>query len=533
MNPEKALVGHWPFRGDCRDHSQFGHEIQACRALQTGAAGPNGTANTAALFDGRASQITVAHHPALNFGTADFSIAVWVHTDKDVTDVLGDIVSKYDPASRNGFNFSIVSHSGVTGTHANDRNVHFGIDNGRIDPRWTDCGRVGRAVWIASLCVFDGQLYTATLEPNAGESGHVYRYVGPNQWKDCGSPAACNAVSSLAVCQGSLYCGTMRYKTSGSCLPESPNKNPGGKVFRYNGPNRWIDCGQLDDGDGIHCMAVFVGELYAAPLYDHGIFVYQGGTEWKSIGPDARVMCLGAWNGHLYALTSGRDNVYRLDQDGRWDRIDSPPATVQLYSFAVYRGKPHIGTWPGGDVFRYDDATWTSVGSPGYTLETMGMAVYNGKLYAGVLPMASVYRYDADNGWTYTGTVDNSHDVQLRRAWSMAVHDGKLFCGTLPSGHVLSLEAGKLASYDHPLEPGWKHLTAVRRSDRLEVFVDGELRAQSSDFDPQDFDLTNDQPLSIAFGAHDNFNGRMSDLCLYNRALRPTEVVSLAQRNTP
>ena len=155
------------------------------------------------------------------------------------------------------------------------------------------------------------------------------------------------------------------------------------------------------------------------------------------------------------------------------------------------------------------------------------MMVYNGKLYAGTLPLAEVYRYDGGTTWTRTGQLDTTPDVRYRRAWSMAVYQGKLFCGTLPSGHVFALEAGKNVTHDHELAPGWRHLVAVRHNDRLKLYVDGMLVAASSPFDPADYDLSNDGPLRIGFGAHDHFNGRMSDLRLYNRALTDAEVSAL------
>ena len=109
----------------------------------------------------------------------------------------------------------------------------------------------------------------------------------------------------------------------------------------------------------------------------------------------------------------------------------------------------------------------------------------------------------------------------------MAVHAGRLFCGTLPSGRVLALEAGKAVSYDRALEPGWRHVAAVRTSGRLELYVDGERVATSSAFDAADYDLTCARPLRIGFGEHDYFNGRLRDLRLYGRALTEAEIRAL------
>ncbi|MCA9016246.1 MAG: LamG domain-containing protein, partial [Planctomycetaceae bacterium] len=89
---------------------------------------------------------------------------------------------------------------------------------------------------------------------------------------------------------------------------------------------------------------------------------------------------------------------------------------------------------------------------------------------------------------------------------------------------VHSIEAGKSATYDTALKPGWRQIVAVKEKDRLKLYVDGALVATSSQFDPAEYDLTNDKPLQIGFGAHDYFNGNMKDVKLYRRALSADEV---------
>ena len=41
-------------------------------------------------------------------------------------------------------------------------------------------------------------------------------------------------------------------------------------------------------------------------------------------------------------------------------------------------------------------------------------------------------------------------------------------------------------------------------------------------------DLTNTQPLQIGFGAYEHFDGMLSDVRIYSRALNHDEVASLA-----
>jgi hypothetical protein len=61
----------------------------------------------------------------------------------------------------------------------------------------------------------------------------------------------------------------------------------------------------------------------------------------------------------------------------------------------------------------------------------------------------------------------------------------------------------------------------------LRLYVDGNLVAVSSAFDPAGFDISNDQPLNIGFGAQDHFKGSISDLRIYNRALNDAEMGAL------
>ena len=102
----------------------------------------------------------------------------------------------------------------------------------------------------------------------------------------------------------------------------------------------------------------------------------------------------------------------------------------------------------------------------------------------------------------------------------------KRLCG---AGKVRErFDAGTVVSYDHELKPGWRHLAAVRQGQRLKLFVDGKLVATSVKLDAAAFDLTNDRPLTIGFGAHAYFRGSLSDLRLYGRALAAEEVAALA-----
>lgn len=512
-----GLVGHWKLQGDTQDSSGLGNHGRNLGAELT---------SEGAKFNGRSGYVEIPDHPSLHPGAGDFTLTARIYTDRDPGDAIGDIASKYDPATRRGFTFGVKTNA-VTFSQSNHRQLQFGIDNGRVG-EWTDCGRPGNCVYALGLTAFDGNLYVGTCETGINEAGHVYRYAGGREWTDCGAPDKANAVSSMAIFEGKLYVGSTRYNLGGSALPASPNENPGGRIYRYDGGRGWISCGRMGESISVSGMAVYRGRLYASSLYQPaGTFCYEGGQKWTPCGTPGgrRVEALAVYNGALYGTGYDAGEVYRYEGGTRWSTIGRLPETTQTYGFAIYEGRFYVSTWPNARVYRYDgDDNWADCGRLGEEKEVMGMAVYNGKLYAGTLPLAEVYRYETGKTWTRTGQLDRTPDVRYRRAWSMAVYRGKLFCGTLPSGHVYSLEAGRSATDDHELRAGWRRVAAVRSGGSLKLYVDGRVVATSDPFDPSAFDISNNNPLKIGFGDHDFFNGTIRDVRLYSRALGDAEV---------
>ena len=529
---EPKLIGHWPLRGDAREQSRPDLPTKS-RGVDFEAAGPGGAPRTAARFHGRDSVVEVADATALRLGAGEFSISLWVSTEADLDDVPGDLVSQYDPATRTGFHLGLYNHGGVTNGQPNTRQLHFGIDQGRLEDEFTDHGRLGTAVYVMSLCVHDGDLYAATCHADEGEAGHVFRFAGKKGWTDLGSPNKANAISAMAVHNGALYVASSKYRLAGSALAESQNPNFGGKVFRLGDDDRWISCGRLSpETEAVGSLVVFRGKLYAGSLYrPAGFFRYDGDEKWAACAtPDGkRVEALTVFNGAVYATSYDEGSVFRFDGQS-WEHVGKIPEASQTYGFAVHRGGLYVSEWPKARVFRYAGGSkWDDVGKLGQELEAMPLLVYNGKMYGGTLPLAEVYRYDADMNWTKIGCVDKTPDVKYRRAWSMAVFQGRLFVGTLPAGRVLSIEAGRNATWDRELIAGWHHVAAIRGRDRLQLYVDGKLASESAPFAAETYDLTNQQPLRIGLGAQDYFRGDMADVRLYRGALSPEQVRELSR----
>lgn len=534
QNREPELVAHWPLIEDARDGSAS--KLQTIsHGLDFGPEEKSADMVRGARFDGRQSFAEVSDASALRLGTQPFSISLWAHTDDDMGDTLGDLVSWYDAEERRGFHLGIYNHGGVTNSQPNSRQVHFGIDSAKVESEFTDHGRLGDAVYVFSLCVHEGQLYASTCHAGADQTGRVFRWDGADRWTDLGSPDRANAVSALAVYNGSLYAASSKYRLAGSSLSESQNPAFGGKVFRLAAGDVWEDCGSVSpETEAIASLIVFRGQLYASSLYrPAGFFRYEGGQRWTPCNtPEGkRVEALTVFNDAMYATSYDEGSVFRFDgQD--WARVGVIPEATQTYGFGIHRGDLYVSEWPKAHVFRYRGGSdWADTGKLGQELEAMPLLVYNGKMYGGTLPLAEIYRYDGDENWTRFGRVDMTPDVKYRRAWSMAVYQGRLFVGTLPSGRVLSIETGRNATYDRELKSGWHHIAAVRGEKTLKLYIDGAMVAESSRMQAEDYDLSVDQPLRIGFGAQDYFRGRISDVRLYRGELTPTQIQSQAALN--
>ncbi len=150
---DEDLVAHWKLISDAKDSSGNHHAINHGVEFK----------DNAAVFNGTDAWLEVPLSKSLNFGSNDFTIAVWIHTDEHLDDVLGDVISCYDSDSRTGFNLTLMNYAGVTSAQSNWRNLLFGIDDGQNDSPWTDCGRPGTNQQIKSLVVL-----TAIYTPQFG-----------------------------------------------------------------------------------------------------------------------------------------------------------------------------------------------------------------------------------------------------------------------------------------------------------------------------------------------------------------------------
>lgn len=548
---DAGLVAYWKLAGDCRDHSGHGHD------------GVNhGVDLASSTFNGVDAYVEVPDAPELHLGAGDFSISAEVYTESELTDVIGDILTKFDPASRRGFNLTVCASNPGYNSQADVRNLFFGVDSGTAGV-WTNCGRPGgdRTHISDALTVFEGNLYAGTTDgADEAEWAHVYRYAGNRLWEDCGrlGDGKTRGVYAMIVHDGALYAATT------SSHGEQPPEMDAGRVYRYRGGREWEDLGAPGKNTRVNSLASFNGKLYAAAfnvVYSKEgepgrCYEYEGGQTWRSCGEfNGWPHAMAVNDGRLYAAyPQGEVFAY----DGRkWEHLGNPHGSLdecnQIHALGVYRGELYEGSWPQGKVGVWRHGKWVDLGQLGDSTEVIALTVYNGSFYAGSIPRAEVFRLDADNRWTSIRRLfdppgfepepvgSGAKGVQnWTRASGLAVYQGKLFASTATCyremidpavssetrGEVYSFAAGAGVSLDRDMGAGWRRVAAVRHGHTLSIYVDGRLVA-STESDGEPLDVSNDAPLQIGFGPQANFAGKIREVRLYNRALDKEEVRQL------
>lgn len=522
-------VARWKLAGDTKNIVAAGpHGENQGVVFQRGSDGVR-----SATFDGRGSFVSIPAAESTRLGRDDFTISLWVRTEAELDDDLGDLVSQFNSKTRTGLHLSLRNNAGVTHSQANYRQLQFGIDAG-TEPVFVDEGRPGSAVYGQSMAVHRGKLYVGTCEPGNDQAGHVYCYGGTNQWIDCGTPDRANSITGMAAYRGDLYVGSGKYRLGGSALSESENPQLGGRVFRYLGDQAWEEVGHFPKMEAVGGMVVFGGKLYVSSLYKPAEFIrYDGNKKWTplEVPNGKRVEALGVFNGTLWASGYDEGHVYRFDGKAWVDlgRVGEEENT-QTYAFATYQGELQVATWRTGKVFAWSKEVWQDRGRLGEELEVMGMLVHNGSFYGGTLPLAQLFRYEGGQTWKLLKQLDTTPDVKYRRIWTMAQYQGKLFATTLPSGHVWSLQTGACVTFDEEFPPGWHHVAAQRQGDTLRLFIDGKSVAESSVGKASSLDLTSNEPWRIGAGSGDYFHGSIADVQIFRRAISQEELAEMQVR---
>ena len=106
--------------------------------------------------------------------------------------------------------------------------------------------------------------------------------------------------------------------------------------------------------DEVVGLTVYRGELYCISNHRRGVFKYAGGESWELVGLAAeRIMTLTIYRDGLYALINGGP-VARYEGGNEWSDAGHPDRSEQTYAGVTFGGELYVGTWPEGEVLRFD-----------------------------------------------------------------------------------------------------------------------------------------------------------------------------------
>jgi hypothetical protein len=494
----------------------------------------------------------------------DFSLSLWIDVPEHRAGAAGSLAARFDAATRTGFTLTAISSAGGYDGPGDELRLSFGLDAGTA-PRWIDCGRPSpTANHVTSLTVFEGRIHTGSTDgATEADYAHVYRHEGGTDWQDLGqvSDRGDHGIGPLVVHGNALYAATSTYDwTRVTYLGLPPCR-----VFRYEAPGAWADCGQPGDSKRLFAMASYAGDLYVVGD-DFGVYVYRGDHRWElaeRLPTFAHPMSV--HGGRLVVGTwENPPTVLRFDGEA-WRDLGNPLSEIrgctQVHSLNTFGGILHVGSWPLGKVSAHDErqGRWIDLGRLGDSTEVNALTAYNGMLYAGALPRAEVFRYDGPNAWTSlrrfhappgwepvsVEDMERPPDGDLRmREWarvtSLTEHEGMLF-GSVTSctsayidapadvrGSVQAMRAGVVATTALSLSPGPHHVVAIRQGDRASVILDGRVAASASGSLPGS--LASDAPLEIGTGPVGPYGGGVRDFQAFDRALTAAEVGRLGAR---
>lgn len=382
-----------------------------------------------AVFDGMEHYIEVADNPSLDLGTSNFTIAAWVKCDGGVRNVPGDILNKFDQENRRGVNLHVTASSPGYCSLSDARNLQFGIDNA-IEGEWKDCGRPWPSnSLISTLVVYKGSLYTGIADAADPQDGcHMFRYDGGQKWIDCGRISGSDHLKNVSVfCdvvhQGELYGGTGIWDWEKVWKGLGVKNGDPAQIYRYAGGTSWEDCGQL-----------------VSP------------SEY----PAFRVSSIASFDGHLYA-SDNTDALYRYDGNRQWTLCGRPGSidytaypAGDIVAMMPYQGKLYAARH-GASVFRYSGGTqWEDIGEVFHNgragkfgcdqIHTLG--VYEGNLYLGTWPDGKVLRYEGGHDYSECGWVGIDPQHKRNEVNDLTTYNGKLYAGVIPKSQVWRYEGG-------------------------------------------------------------------------------------------
>ena len=248
----------------------------------------------------------------------------------------------------------------------------------------TPAGGIGSEYrWVASLTVFDGQLYAGLDHANSGRGAEIWRTADGLTWTRVAENGFANDIYntgaiSLAVYNGNLYAGTRH----GDWYNDSHQDGPlGGEVWRSGDGTTWTRVNSPGFGN------LEAHRVESLQVFQNGLYAYVSHVGGTSAGADVwrctKVVCAeqGDW-------TKVADNGFGVPQN---QYLYAGAVSGGYLYAAVYNSITGVQLWRTADGSHWEKATtYDGLGNSNNSyVNNSAMTVFNGRLTLGITNWAS------------------------------------------------------------------------------------------------------------------------------------------------
>ncbi|HDQ25509.1 MAG TPA: fibronectin type III domain-containing protein, partial [bacterium] len=208
--------------------------------------------------------------------------------------------------------------------------------------------------------------------------------------------------------------------------------NANGGIYETLDGNNWSLA--FNSGEArVHCLEAFRGRLFAGTSTEGKIYSYNG-THWviSLSTPELAITCFGLYRDYIYAGTYPNGMIYRTSDGVNWQKVfDTNQSFVN--DFIVYKNRFYAATAKatGGLIFMSEDGTnWVENFFSEKDANFFKFGVFANSIYAGSGNNGRIYKSVDGKQWELAFQTDEE-DIR-----SLVVFNGYLYFGSSPKGRI-------------------------------------------------------------------------------------------------
>jgi predicted RNase H-like HicB family nuclease len=183
----------------------------------------------------------------------------------------------------------------------------------------------------------------------------------------------------------------------------------------------------------VHCLEAFKGKLFAGTSTQGKIYAYNG-THWViSLNtPELAITCFGLFREYLYAGTYPNGVIYRTSDGVNWQKVYDTNQSF-INDFFVFKNRLFCSTSKatGGLIFMSEDGTnWVENFFSEKDVNFFKFAAFSNNMYVGSGDAGRIYKSVDGKKWEIAIQTDEE-DVRVLRLFN-----GYLYFGSSPKGRV-------------------------------------------------------------------------------------------------